>query len=84
VHNAKPSTKTVDENLEVASGARRLETAQDSGEQRTPGMFRIPALVALLFWAVEESGDEAGWAREVLQTLLVTVQRVRQRRQDYC
>ena len=43
------------------------------GEQRRPGSFRIPALVALLFWAVEESGDEAGEARQVLQTLLVTV-----------
>lgn len=43
------------------------------GKQKTPGMFRIPALVALLFWALEESGDEAGKARQVLQTLLVTV-----------
>ena len=29
------------------------------GKQKTPGMFRIPALVALLFWAVEESGEVA-------------------------
>ena len=43
------------------------------GEQKTPGMLRIPALEALLFWAVEESGEEAGKAKEVLQTLPVMV-----------
>ena len=43
------------------------------GEQRKPGLLRIPALVALLLWAVEESGEEAGKAREVLGTLILTV-----------
>ena len=43
------------------------------GEQRKPGLLRIPALLALLLWAVEEKGEEAGRAREVLQILLLTV-----------
>ncbi len=43
------------------------------GKQRTPGLLRIPALLALLLWAVEENREEAGRAREVLQTLMLTV-----------
>jgi hypothetical protein len=40
------------------------------GEERLPGLLRIPATLALLLWAVEDSGEAVGKAGIVADELL--------------
>lgn len=49
MHNVRPAIEAVDENLEVASGERRLEAAQDSGGTEDTGTAQDPG-TGVAYW----------------------------------